>query len=222
MKIKLSKTLAVVLALCLTFAGFSAYAADVTITTSYDFTTMHEDAEGYNEATALAAALEVNAIVSDIAEGAEVTYYVTNDSEIVYVNQDSAEGGEVSFSFTTTWGKADGALVQFGSDAGEEFTAFTITEADNYKTSGTATVSGFTAESHNSDEGKGWKFTAKVSGNATEYGVNVEFPGEGSIDLPAMGCDEDGNFTVVVIYADGSAVPTEVPVAEAYAREGGD
>ena len=31
MKIKLSKTLAVVLALCLTFAGFSAFAAEVAI-----------------------------------------------------------------------------------------------------------------------------------------------------------------------------------------------
>lgn len=219
MKIKLSKTLAVVLALCLTFAGFSAYAADVTITTSYDFTTMHEDAEGYNEATALAAALEVNAIVSNIDAGAEVTYYVTNDSEIVYVNQDSADDGTVSFSFTTTWGKADGALVQFGSDANADFGApFTITEADNYKTSGTATVSGFTAEPYTSDGGNGWKFTSRVSGNATEYGVNVEFPEEGSIDLPAMGCDEDGNFTVVVIYGDGSAVPETAPTAVAYAR----
>ena len=38
MKIKLSKTLAIALALCLTFAGFTAFAANVEIVTSYDYT----------------------------------------------------------------------------------------------------------------------------------------------------------------------------------------
>ncbi len=220
MKIKLSKTLAVVLALCLTFAGFSAYAANVTITTSYNFTTMHEDAVGYDEEDALAAELEVNANITGIAQGTEVTYYVTKDSEIVYVNQDSADNGTVSFDFTTTWGEANGASVQFGSDAGVDFGApFTITPAGNYKTNDDPDVGGVDVEKYTDPAtgAEGWKFTSSVSGNANVYGVEVTFA-EGKAELPAMGCDENGNFVIVVTFGDGQEVPANEPDAVAYAR----
>ena len=188
MKIKLSKTLAVVLALCLTFAGFSAFAANVAIETSYDYT------------QAADATVTVKASVKNIAEGSEVTYYVSDGDEIVYINQETAGASGVVFpAFTAAWNKLTASTVVFGSDADWNEGGFTFVPAGNYKTSGTATATATDAwaVATTYDETEGVSFTAKVTGNYSEYGIKATIEGE-TVELPALGCSEDGTYTVFV------------------------
>lgn len=188
MKIKLSKTLAVVLALCLTFAGFSAFAADVAIETSYDYT------------QAADAGVKVKASVKNIAEGSEVTYYVSAGDEIVYINQETAGASGVTFpTFTAAWNKLTASTVVFGSDANWNEGGFTFVPAGNYKTSGTANAAAdasWGVEDAQADT-TGISYTAKVTGNYSEYGIKVTIDGA-TVELPALGCSEDGTYTVYV------------------------
>ena len=203
MKIKLSKTLAVVLALCLTFAGFSAFAADVAIETSYDY-------EQAADAT-----VTVKASVKNIAEGSEVTYYVSNGDEIVYINQETAGASGVTFpAFTAGWNKLTASTVVFGSDANWNEGGFTFVPAGNYKTSGTATATATDewAVAGREDETAGVSFTAKVTGNYSEYGIRATIDGQ-TVELPALGCSEDGTYTVFV----GNVAASEI-AATAYAK----
>ena len=203
MKIKLSKTLAVVLALCLTFAGFSAFAADVAIETSYDY-------EQAADAT-----VTVKASVKNIAEGSEVTYYVSAGDEIVYINQETAGATGVTFpEFTAAWNKLTASTVVFGSDANWNEGGFTFVPAGNYKTSGTAHAAatdtwGVVDEKA---ETTGISFTAKVTGNYSEYGIKATIDGV-EVELPALGCSEDGTYTVYV----GNVAAGEIS-AVAYAK----
>ena len=195
MKIKLSKTLAVVLALCLTFAGFSAFAADVAIETSYDYT------------QAADATVTVKASVKNIAEGSEVTYYVSAGDDIVYINQETAGASGVTFpAFSAPWNKLTASTVVFGSDANWNEGGFTFVNAGNFKTSGTATATATAEwETEGSEDGAtGVSYTAKVTGNYSEYGITVTIDGE-TVNLPALGCSEDGTYTVFVgnVTADG-------------------
>lgn len=206
MKIKLSKTLAIALALCLTFAGFSAFAADVEIETSY----------AYDQAAD--AQVSVKATINNMAEGDEVTYYVSNGDEIVYINQETAPaGGVVAFdTFTAAWNKLTASTVVFGSDAGKSWKGFTFVPAGNYKTEGTATATAVDAAwevAGSEAETTGVNFTAKVSGNYSEYGITLTVEGEGIVDLPALGCSEDGTYTVYV-----GGVTAEQVSAVPYAR----
>ena len=188
MKIKLSKTLAVVLALCLTFAGFSAFAANVAIETSYDYT------------QAADATVTVKASVKNIAEDSEVTYYVSSGDEIVYINQETAGASGVVFpAFTAAWDKLTASTVVFGSDADWNEGGFTFVPAGNYKTSGTATATATDAwaVAAEYDETEGVSFTAKVTGNYSEYGIKATIDGQ-TVELPALGCSEDGTYTVFV------------------------
>ena len=203
MKIKLSKTLAVVLALCLTFAGFSAFAADVAIETSYDYT------------QAADATVTVKASVKNIAEGSEVTYYVSSSDEIVYINQETAGASGVVFpAFTAAWNKLTASTVVFGSDADWNEGGFTFVPAGNYKTSGTATATATDAwaVTGSEDNTPGVSFTAKVTGNYSEYGIKVTIDGQ-TVELPALGCSEDGTYTVFV----GNVAAGEIS-AVAYAK----
>ena len=203
MKIKLSKTLAVVLALCLTFAGFSAFAADVAIETSYDYT------------QAADATVTVKASVKNIAEGSEVTYYVSNGDEIVYINQETAGASGVTFpAFTAAWDKLTASTVVFGSDAKWNEGGFTFVPAGNYKTSGTATATAQDswAVAAREDNTDGVSFTAKVTGNYSEYGIKATIDGQ-TVELPALGCSEDGTYTVFV----GNVTAGTIS-AEAYAK----
>lgn len=208
MKIKLSKTLAIALALCLTFAGFSAFAADVEIVTSYDYE------------QAADAQVSVTAKVNNIAEGSEVTYYVSAGDDIVYINQATADANGVTFpTFTAAWNKLTASKVVFGSDAGKSWSGFTFVPAGNYKTEGTATATadkatwGINAGPY--DGMSGISFTATVTGNYSEYGIRVTQDGE-TVDLPALGCSEEGSYTVF-IGAD-NASDLEGIKAEAYAK----
>ena len=214
MKIKLSKTLAIALALCLTFAGFSAFAADVAIETSYDV-----DAVNANAATAVT----VKASVKNIAEGSEVTYYVSSSDEIVYINQETAGASGVTFpDFTAPWNKLTASTVVFGSDADWNEGGFTFVPAGNFKTSGTANavadeiawgVEGTQpgADTDGADL-SGVLFTAKVSGNYSEYGIIATIDSV-AVELPALGCSEDGTYTVFV----GGVTDAEI-TAKPYAR----
>ena len=204
MKIKLSKTLAVVLALCLTFAGFSAFAADVAIETSYDYT------------QAADATVTVKASVKNIAEGSEVTYYVSAGDEIVYINQETAGAAGVTFpAFSAAWNKLTASTVVFGSDANWNEGGFTFVPAGNYKTSGTATATaqeGAWAGETREDDTLGVSFTAKVTGNYSEYGIRATIDGV-TVELPALGCSEDGTYTVFV----GNVTADQI-TAVAYAK----
>lgn len=208
MKIKLSKTLAIALALCLTFAGFSAFAADVEIVTSYDYE------------QAADAQVSVTAKVNNIAEGSEVTYYVSNGDDIVYINQLTADAdNEVVFpTFTAAWNKLTASEVVFGSDAGFSEGGFTFVPAGNYKTSGTATATKVdTAWAVAAvDEGtgfNGYNFTATVTGNYAEYGVKLVID-DVEVELPALGCSETGSYTVFV----GNITADNAATAVAYAK----
>ena len=191
MKIKLSKTLAIALALCLTFAGFSAFAADVAIETSYDYT------------QAADATVTVKASVKNIAEGSEVTYYVSAKDEIVYINQETAGASGATFpAFTAAWNKLTASTVVFGSDANWNEGGFTFVPAGNYKTSGTANAvadeGAWAVETMLEEAGTtGVSFTAQVKGNYSEYGIRVTIDGQ-TVELPALGCSEDGTYTVFV------------------------
>ena len=217
MKIKLSKTLAIALALCLTFAGFSAFAADVEIVTSYDYSTCLNE-----EGKATDASVSVTAKVNNIAEGSEVTYYVRAGDEIVYINQETANAdGVAAFkTFTAAWNKLTASKVVFGSDANWSEGDFTFVPAGNYKTSGTANAvaDAVWAQPFNELDAEGnpvvgFQYTAKVKGNYSEYGIRATIDGV-EVELPALGCSEDGDYTVVV-FGDGI---TSAPDAVAYAK----
>jgi len=206
MKIKLSKTLAVVLALCLTFAGFSAFAADVEIVTSYDYT------------QAADAQVSVSATINNMTEGDEVTYYVSNGDDIVYINQETAPaGGVVAFdTFTAAWNKLTASTVIFGSDAGKSWKGFTFVPAGNYKTEGTATATkddtAWAIEAQEA-ESEGYSFTATVTGNYAEYGIKITLD-DVEVELPALGCSEAGSYTVYV----GNISADDAATAVAYAK----
>ena len=207
MKIKLSKTLALALALCLTFCGFSAFAADVAIETSYDY-----DAVQANAATAV----RVMASVKNIAEGSEVTYYVSDSTDIVYINQETAGASGVTFpAFTAPWNKLTASTVVFGSDANWNEGGFTFVNAGNFKSSGNARVTYAEDAWITSGEyagSTGVCYTAKVDGNYTEYGIRVTID-ENTVELPALGCAQDGTYTVFI-----GDVAAEQVVAVPYAR----
>ncbi len=204
MKIKLSKTLAIALALCLTFVGFSAFAADVAIETSYDYT------------QAADATVTVKASVNNIAEGSEVTYYVSAGDEIVYINQETAGASGVTFpAFSAPWNKLTASTVVFGSDANWNEGGFTFVPAGNYKTSGTANavaVEEAWAVEATLEGMNGLSFTANVTGNYSEYGIKVTADGA-TVELPALGCSENGTYTVFV-----GGVTAEDFSAVAYAK----
>ena len=217
MKIKLSKTLAIALALCLTFAGFSAFAADVEIVTSYDYT------------QAADAQVSVTSKVNGMTEGDEVTYYVSAGDEIVYINQETAPaGGVVEFdTFSAAWNKLTASKVVFGSDANWSEGDFTFVPAGNYKTSGSAAAAKddtawkiVSAEEVTLADGTveenvaGYSFTAKVSGNYKEYGIKITLDNAEIVSLPALGCSEDGTYTVFV----GSISEAEADTVVAYAN----
>lgn len=213
MKIKLSKTLAIALALCLTFGGFSAFASaglpDVEIETSY----------AYDQAAD--ASVSVTATINNMTEGDEVTYYVSNGDEIVYINQETAPaGGTVVFdTFSAAWNKLTASTVVFGSDAGKSWKGFTFVPAGNYKTNGTATATageGNWGVAGSYDSMTGICFTATVTGNYSEYGIRVT-QGNETVELPALGCSEEGSYTVF-IGADNVDDLAGI-TAEAYAKQ---
>lgn len=187
MKLKFSKTLAIACILCMTFATLTAFAADnkVETITNYDFTANQTE-------------LTIETKVHEVESGDEITYYVANDSDIVYIDQATATGTTVNFTFTAA--KTDlfnvKTLAKNGSDKGYTFPEFKFTEFCNYMTDGAPTVTPVdgnwkVADDSTYSENAGVIFQGKVTGTVTKYGVKLD-------DEPylAQGCNEDGIFTI--------------------------
>ena len=176
-----------------------------------------------NEQPAITAGKVVSdASVKNIAEGSEVTYYVSAGEEIVYINQETAGESGVTFpEFTAAWNKLTASTVVFGSDADWNEGGFRFVNAGNYMSSGSANAVADDAwDVEGTEEGadkgganlSGVSFTAKVSGKYSEYGIRVTI-NEETVELPALGCSEDGTYTVFV----GGVTAAEID-AVPYAR----
>lgn len=197
MKIKFTKTLAIACVLCLALANLTAF-ADVTTVTSYDVD-MTDDTE-----------MTVTTTVSNVAAGAEITYYVSKeDGTIVYIDQDNATDGTVVFDFVAKKGDIFAATAKNGSDKGIEFPTFTFNAGCNYMTNGPANATETEAnwaKETTVDGVTGYIFQGKVEGAVTEYGITLNLNGNDET-FQAMGCNEDGVFAILVegITADEAA-----------------
>ena len=220
MKIKLSKTIAVVLALCLIFTGFSAFAkVEISMVTSYNLNDLQKD-------------VDVITTVKGAAEGDEVTYYVSNGDNIVYINQTTADGGDVVFSkanklgFSGAWSALENATVVVGTDGswtGNSAAPMSIVAGGNFMSNASASNNVDAKwETVTRDAENAWMFTAEdaaegideavvfsgtVAGTYEEYGVRVTFLNAASeeitVDFPAYGCNEDGSYFVAIKGAKG-------------------
>ena len=204
MRVKLSKLLSAVLAICIVFVGFTAFAADpsVTITTTYDCTTSAPDQS-----------VTVTADVAGIAQNSEVTFLVAKttaditSADIVYINQVTAGANGAHFAFTDAWNEITSAYIKFGSDAGFKQDAFKLNNtvnrwstAEDYtnkelEEAEIITVTG--SEFNSSFTGTTYAFMGKATGPVNAYGIKIRIDGVVH-ELPAMGSDADGNFVIVV------------------------
>ena len=199
MKIKFSKTLAIACALCLAFATLTAF-ADVTVTTitNYDF-----DAAGTEDMT-------ITTTVAGLTQDGEITYYVENAGEIVFIDQKTAEDNEVEFVFKAAKNSVISATAKNGSDKGYAFPTFKFNEGCNYLTQGTATLTQSQDNWGVYDEAKGgYVFQGQISGAVEEYGITITVNGN-TENLLAKGCSEDGTFAIVVQNIDATEAGTVV------------
>ena len=199
MKIKFSKVVAIGCALCVAFAGLTAFAATVTTKTTYD----HSE-----EVTTI----EVDTEVNGVAPGSEVTYYVSDGTNIVYINQDTATNGSVTFKFNANKGAVLAATAKYGTDDANttNLPTFAFNEGTNFITNAPAkaeAVDGaWGVEVPAEVEGvsaKAVAYKAVVSGNYLEYGITVD-----GVNYPAAGCDDDGTYMVIL---DNIKATTVVP-----------
>lgn len=207
MRVKLSKLLSAVLAICIVFVGFTAFAAEtVTITTTYDCT--NRDAEQL---------VTVNADVAGLAANKEVTFLVgaqtiNNGDDIVYINQETTnDSGAASFHFTDAWNEITSAHIRFGSDAGFKQDKFQLNSTVNRWSTAEPLVTEnsvspdysetmdeqITEGLTNDGTNKTYAFIGQAMGPVSEYGIKLTLDGK-PYYLPAMGSDIDGNFVIVV------------------------
>ena len=202
MRVKLSKLLSAVLAICIVFVGFTAFAdASVTVSTTYDYTQHSSATDG--TIVDKSANITVYADV-DVDADTEVTFLVKGTDKIVYIDQQTAAANGASFKFTADWLDVMSANVSLGSDGGYTLPkSFKINPTVNYWTNGDIVAEDevtYVATTDYDDEdevfgpGKAsYAFTGKTTGRATEFGVRI-----GDTDFRAMGCNEAGEFIVVV------------------------
>lgn len=225
MKIKLSKIMAAVTAIGVTFAGFTAMAA-VTTTTSYDYT----------EIGNAGATVDVETVVSDVKAGDEITYYVHNSAisaneGILYIDQQTVPTGATSVTFnfsgvkqadlyaTTTVAKNGADIVGWNVND----TSFAFNHGANYISTapdGVEYDSNWTAVATDSELTSGYtniSYTGKVLGNPYEYGVVLTINEVENVCLPAKGCDATGTF-VVVLEANNADLASTITSAKAYTR----
>ncbi len=236
MKIKLSKIMAAVTALGVTFAGFTAFAAPVvTTTTEYDYSATDDaSTEDVDESNpSIKVITEVTGLTDKTAE---VTYFVsdgTADSNIIYIDQQTAVDGSVTFTFSADQDRlvkqddpftdlAVGTVLstaKLGTDSTEgadvlSTSGFTFNPGCNYVSNAESDVIvDFTTETNYTlDDGSdvvGTAYIGKVTGNPSVYGVKLTVTGENETNkgkeyiLPALGCNEDGTFVVLVKNSDG-------------------
>ena len=200
MRVKLSKLLSAVLAICIVFVGFTAFAAgSVTIVTTYDV----ESAANQS--------VTVTADVTGVAQNSEVTFLVANktsgiaSTDIVYINQETATDGTARFAFTDAWDEINAAFIKFGSDADFSQSAFKLNNTVNRWNSteplptGAAARTVVTGTDYDDSltTGTTYSFVGKATGPVNEYGIKITID-EVAHELPAMGSDADGNFVIVV------------------------
>ena len=208
----------------MTFATLTAFAADkiVTVVTEYDV----ENLSTTN--------IEVKATVSGVAAGDEITYYVAKGDDIVYIDQKTAEGASVEFTFNAAQGDVLASSAKNGSDKGYTFPTFKFAEGVNFQTNGTATANevqanwakpvaeaGLVLEEGEAALTGGYVFQGKLSGQVEkEYGVQIIL-GENTYRFPAKGCDENGVYVVVIDGFDDTvpAVKSAIESATAYIAE---
>ena len=190
---KTTKILVLALALCLAFTSLTAFAAkdiNVTTITNYDYDAADTDL------------MTVTATVSGVAVDDMITYYVSKGNEIVYIDQITADATSFDFQFKATKGAVIGATAKNGANKDYAFPTFTFAAGCNYLTQGSVDaekvsdpISANTLELVDDvqTELTGYAITGKVSGPAVEYGVKLD-----GIEYPAYGCDEKGNFIVVL------------------------
>ncbi len=209
MKIKFSKTLAIACILCMTFATLTAF-ADVTVktTTTYDF----EAAADAN--------MTVTTTVAGLSDNGEITYYVSKVEEgaekIVYIDQATASGNTATFEFVAATNDVITATAKHGSDKSYVFPVFNFNAGNNYLTQGSPTVTKVVDNWAKLDSSYGdnaYVFQGTITGTGAEYGLmlNGEF-------FRAKGCDEAGNFAIVIQGIDAAtaakAEPYPVPAVE--------
>ena len=210
MKIKFSKTLAIACVLCMAFATLTAF-ADVTVvtTTDYDFD-RHNDENNTIDMT-------VTTTVTGLADNGEITYYVENDGEIVFIDQKTADNNKAEFVFKAAYGDVINAVAKNGSDQGYTgFQTFKFMEGSNYLSNAAKEI--YEIPENNgaySAEQEGYMFQGKVRGPVTEYGVKIKVDGAAEFtEFPAKGCDIDGTFAVVF----QNITPEEAATAEFYVK----
>ncbi len=211
----MKKILAIACVLCFAFATLTAFATetvenDVTVVTGYD---VGNDGD---------ANITVKATVGGVAVNDEITYYVAKGNDIVYIDQKTAQDTSVVFTFQATQGDVLASTAKNGSDKGYKFPTFTFAEGVNYQTKGAASA----VETSNwgiavsdaykatvaegADDISGYIYQGKISGKVSRYGVKVVDANENLIcDFDAMGCDEHGNFVVII---DGYDIPVGATV----------
>lgn len=207
MRVKLSKLLSAVLAICIVFVGVTAFAADATVvtTTNYTYGTHNDGVDGIPSGDK-AATMTIVTDVTDVTAGTEVTYLVRKaDGTIVYINQETATASGAHFEFTADQGAIFAASAKYGSDGGYTMPTFAFNHGVKYLTSGALDVQVSAAEKYADKDA--YVFAGTVSGPVTAYGVKI-----GDAELLAMDCDAEGNFVIVVegITADEAANATVV------------
>lgn len=217
MKIKFSKTLAIACVLCMAFATLTAF-ADVTVvtTTDYDFD-LHNDEDNTIDMT-------VTTTVTGLADNGEITYYVENDGEIVFIDQKTADNNKAVFVFKAAYGDVINAVAKNGSDKGYTgFQNFTFGEGCNYLSNDgksiTKTPGNWGVENTYADADEviadGYVFHGVVRGPVTEYGVKIKLDGDTEYtELPAKGCDINGTFAIVL----QDITETELATVEEYVK----
>ena len=202
MKIKFSKTLAIACVLCMAFATLTAF-ADVTVvtTTDYDFD-RHNDENNTIDMT-------VTTTVTGLDDNGEITYYVTNGDKIVFIDQKTATGTATSFEFKASYGDVIKAVAKNGSDKGYTGSQdFTFGEGCNYLSNAAKDITetpnnwgekvSLEVEGESNITGQ-YVFQGTVQGPVTEYGVKVKLGTDTEYtEFPAQGCDDRGNFAIVI------------------------
>lgn len=105
---KCKSIVSLLLALTVSSVGVVGMAAEVNTTTTYN---------------TVSDKIEVNTAVSGAEDGSEVTYIVRSSGEVVYIDQDTAEDGNVNFIYKidkTKLAKDYSTSVKFGSSASDE------------------------------------------------------------------------------------------------------
>ncbi len=199
MRVKLSKLLSAVLAICVVFAGFTAFAApaNVVTTTNYNYATNNDG----NDAIPSGATMTITTMVTGVASGTEVTYLVskgTASDDIVYIDQATADAAGATFTFTADQGKIFAATAKYGSDDSEltGLPTFTFNHGVKYLTNAAKGVTqGSLWGTPLEGATNAYIYSGTVTGPVTAYGVKLA---DGT-ELPAMDCETiDGSFVIIV------------------------